>query len=103
MKTNSQFRQWLDMARGAGWINKYTIALSVFLVWMLFFDKHNMIVQWQLHSKAGDLREQIETDKQELADARHEMGILEHQEERYARERYRMHKPDEEVFVISHE
>ncbi len=103
MKTNSQFRQWLDMARGAGWINKYTIALSVFLVWMLFFDKHNMIVQWQLHSRANALRQQIRIDEQKLADGRRELDILENQEERYAREKYRMHKPDEEVFVISHE
>jgi cell division protein FtsB len=100
MKTNSQFQQWLDIARSAGWINKYTIALLVFLVWMLFFDKHNMIVQWQLHSKASDLREQIETDNERLAISRHELEILRTQEERYAREMYRMHKPDEEVFVI---
>ena len=101
MKTNSQFRQWLDIARGAGWVNKYTIALFVFLVWMLFFDKHNMIVQWQLHHKANVLREQIETENEKLAAARQELEILQTQEERYAREKYRMHKPDEEVFVIA--
>jgi len=102
MKTNSQFRQWLEMARGVGKLNKYTIALSIFLVWMLFFDKHNMIVQWQLHRQAGDLKEQIREDQERLVAARNEMDILLNQEERYAREKYKMHKPDEEVFVITH-
>ena len=95
-----QFQHWLTKVRSSGWLNKYTVALSVFLVWMMFFDKHNMIVQFQLHAKADRLQQQIEHDRAKLEAARAELEIIEKHQEEYARRKYRMHKPDEDVFVV---
>ncbi len=100
MKTISQFRLWLDEIKLSQWLNKYTVALSVFFIWMMFFDQHNMIVQYRLNHTSNQLKEQIHRDKQLLEDAKAEMYVLKTSPERYAREEYLMHKPDEEVFIV---
>ena len=102
MKMMRDFHVWLDKAKGAGWVNKFTIAACVFLVWMMFFDKHNMMVQFELRKRASVLKEQIATDKVNLQAARDELKIIKEEQELYARKKYKMHKPDEEVFVVTH-
>lgn len=100
MKLLASVKHWVAEHRHSGLFNKYFVAFMVFMVWLTFFDRHNLIVQYKLYSKVQDL--QIE--KREYADKLNEVlaekRILETQKERYARERYFMHKPDEEVFVI---
>ncbi len=83
-----------------GWLNKYTVALTVFLVWLAFFDRHNLIVQYKLYRNVQGLTREIEQYHVKIEDVAREKVILETEPERYARERYFMHKPDEEVFVI---
>lgn len=103
MKTISQFRLWLDGIKLSSWLNKYTVALSVFFVWMLFFDQHNMIVQYRLKHTSNDLKEQISVDRELLKEAQDELYALKNFPEKYAREKYLMHKPDEVVFVVVRE
>ena len=100
MKTISHFRLWLDGIKLSWWLNKYTVTLSVFFVWMLFFDQHNMIVQYRLNRTSSDLKEQIAQDLQLLKEAKEELYVLRNFPEKYAREQYLMHKPDEVVFVV---
>lgn len=82
------------------WINRYTVVIAVFVVWMLFFDRHNVFSQHFLISTV----DRLETEKQ-----RYEEGIEETKKlkeeinsdiEKFAREKYYMHKSDEEVFVF---
>ena len=103
MKTISQFRLWLDGIKLSWWLNKYTAALSVFFVWMMFFDQHNMVVLYRLNHTSNGLKEQIEQDKQMLKEAQDELYVLRNFPEKYARETYLMHKPDEVVFVVVRE
>lgn len=100
MKTFSQFRLWLDEIKLSSWLNKYTVTLLVFFIWMMFFDKHNMLVQYQLHQTSSKLKSQILEDKQLLSEAKEELYVLQTHQLQYAREKYLMHKPDEEVFVV---
>lgn len=100
MKTISLIKSWSTRLRQAKWLSKYTIAFSIFLVWMLFFDKHNMIVQYRLKQTLNEMQHEHDRYALELEAAEEERKILETQPERYAREKYYMHKPDEEVFVI---
>jgi cell division protein DivIC len=100
MKTISQFSLWLDGIKLSQWLNKYTVTLSVFFIWMMFFDQHNMIVQYRLNRTSTQLKENIMSDMKLLKEAKDELYVLETSPERYAREKYLMHKSDEEVFVV---
>ena len=102
MKQLDQFRSWSGLDRTSGWLNKYTVAVAIFFVWMMFFDKHNMLVQYQLHHKAEMLKEQITTDEENLQLAREQLEMIETRREEYARETHRMHAPDEEIFIVTH-
>ncbi|MDX1406769.1 MAG: septum formation initiator family protein [Saprospiraceae bacterium] len=103
MKTLSLIRMWFARLRQTRWLSKYTIAFSIFLVWMIFFDKHNLIVQYRLQQTLNQMEKQVDRYAEELAAAEREQRELEMYNERYAREKYFMHKPDEEVFVIVRE
>ena len=86
--------------RKSKWFSRYTIAFSIFFVWMLFFDRHNVFVQYKLRSSLQQMERKVEAYADEIKSAEEEKYILEVYKEKYAREKYYMHKPDEEVFVI---
>ncbi len=73
------------------------------LVWLLFFDNHNLIQQWRMQRQLNQLRrerdfyrEEIRRDSLLIDQLKSEPVAL----ERYARERYLMKKEGEDVFVI---
>lgn len=72
----------------------------VFGIWLAFFDRHNLVVQYKLVSKVTELEREKQEYASKLEDVTIERTMMQTQPERYARERYFMHKPDEEVFVI---
>lgn len=82
------------------WYNKYLLSMLLFLVWIAFFDKNNLVNQYKLSDKL----ERLETDKQmyedKLSTALEEKEDLENNKERYAREKYFVKKDNEEVFII---
>jgi len=86
--------------------NKYVIAILVFFVWMLFFDRNNFIHQVRLVSTLNGLEnqkvyylEEIEKDSTELIRLQNDPDHL----ERFARENYLMKKDDEDIFLIIEE
>lgn len=103
MKTIALLLSWYDSLRKSKWVNKYTVTFAVFFVWMLFFDKHNLIVQFRLAHTLNKLERQIENDQKLLDEALQEKYILETYAEKYAREKYFMHRADEDVFIIESE
>ncbi len=96
--------QWMRIGQLPAYLrNKYTIATLLFLAWMLFFDQNNIISQIQLQVKLDNLQEQkafyqrkikeIKASKQELLENKEKL-------ERFAREKYWMKKPDEDLFIV---
>ena len=87
------------------WIkNKYLLSTILFTVWMLFFDEQDIITthirhRSELH-KLQDSRayyqEQIRTTSKELEELKSDPAVL----EKYAREKYRMKKDNEDLFII---
>jgi len=83
--------------------NFYILTLLIFTVWMTFFDSNDWITRFKLSSKLSELEaekeyyaqkiEEVEKDQQEL------MGTPELLE-KFAREKYLMRRPGEDVFVI---
>ena len=83
--------------------NFYFITSFLFLVWMLFFDSNDFVTQYQMRRELGDLERDKEHYLEKMAevekDRRELMGnpaLL----EKFAREKYLMKRPNEEVFII---
>jgi len=83
--------------------NKYILTIIIFLVWILLFDSNNIIARFKdmrnLHKLKIDREyyiKRIEVDKKKL----HELKTDNHNLEKFAREQYRMKKPDEDLYII---
>ena len=84
-------------------LNFYLIVGGFALVWMLFFDLNSVMVRFERSSRIGELEEDLAFYQQEKTSVQESRFILESDAaelERFARERYRMKKPDETLFVI---
>jgi hypothetical protein len=55
MKKLIQLRQAIASIVAAGWLNKYSVSVSLFVVWMMFFDRHNFFTQWSLQNTVQQL------------------------------------------------
>ncbi|MFQ3577012.1 MAG: septum formation initiator family protein [Cytophagales bacterium] len=83
--------------------NFYLLSGSVFLVWMLFFDKNDLGNQSWLFSKKRELSNQKEYYQEKIAEVTKEREQLFSNNsllEKFAREKYLMHKPGEDVFIL---
>ncbi len=83
--------------------NKYLVALSVFLLWVLFFDSRDMFSQLEKKAELNSLLEskkfyesEIAAAKKQLADIQNNAAAL----EKIAREKYKMKKPNEDLFLV---
>jgi cell division protein DivIC len=86
--------------------NKYVLTISLFVIWILFFDQNNMVDRMKMSSEIRQLQkdrefyqEQIKTDSARL----NELTTNKENLEKYAREQYLMKKSDEDVFVVINE
>jgi cell division protein DivIC len=85
--------------------NKYILTAGAFAVWMLFFDNRDVITTHfrhraelnRLEESRAYYQNEINTTKKELDQLKSDPRVL----EKYAREKYRMKKDDEDLFVIS--
>ena len=82
------------------WINKFTIAGSLFLVWLTFFDSHSLITNYKVKSNVDRLKQEKVDHIIKFAEAKQPKIDSENNKEKFARETYYMHKADEEVFII---
>ncbi|HYK76145.1 MAG TPA: septum formation initiator family protein [Daejeonella sp.] len=83
--------------------NKYFLVTTAFVVWMLFFDRNDLISQYNYRSQVKKLQtekefyiretEKAKTDLEELSTNKEKL-------EKFAREKYLMKKDNEDVFVI---
>jgi len=83
--------------------NKFVLVTLVLLIWVAFFDSNNWIKQARLQSEINDLEEQkeyylkeIEKDSIALFDLTNNTET----QEKFAREKYRMKKENEDIIVI---
>ena len=83
--------------------NKYFLSALVFAGWMLFFDRNDLISQYDYRTELGKLQEEkdfytieIERVKKSLDELTSDQAML----EKFAREKYLMKKENEDVYVI---
>jgi cell division protein FtsB len=81
----------------------FTLTFSGLLVWMLFFDDNNVFVQFKMYRELSRLESETDYYAEKLREVEKEkvevMGTPK-LVEKFAREKYLMKKPQEELFVI---
>jgi cell division protein DivIC len=85
--------------------NKYFLTGLGFAVWMIFFDQQDLITtQVKQRNELNSLKasrdyyqQEIEATRVELEQLKSNPAVL----EKYAREKYRMKRDNEDVFIIS--
>lgn len=83
--------------------NKFLIATLLFIVWLVIFDKNNMVDQLQRKNDYMKLKDEAAYYEREIEKARAERDELFTNTstlEKFAREKYFMKKDNEELFIM---
>jgi cell division protein FtsB len=83
--------------------NKFFLCTVAFVVWMVFFDKNDLLSQYQYHQEVSKLKEErdfYKTQNVKVAKDLDELTSDPQKLEKFAREKYLMRKDNEDVFVI---
>jgi cell division protein FtsB len=86
--------------------NKYFMCTLAFAVWMMFFDKNDMLSQYEYRSEVNKLQTEKDFYETETAQVKKDLNELTTNlktAEKFAREKYYMKKDNEDVFVIIRE
>ena len=85
---------------------KYLVAFAIAAVWMIFFDRYNLVSQ----NKLDHQLEKLQADREFYIQAIEEIDVETQRLqvdldaiERFAREKYYMKRPGEDVYVIVEE
>lgn len=83
--------------------NKYLLTITAFGIWMMFFDKNDIPLQIsrmrelsKMNRSEQVINEKINETKKELESLKNDPEML----EKYAREKYLMKKPNEDLFLV---
>jgi cell division protein FtsB len=83
--------------------NRYLLTIIIFFVWLLLLDSNNLISRVRemknlrkLKSEKEYYVQRIEEDKRKLYELKTDNQNL----EKFAREQYRMKKPEEDLYII---
>ncbi|GHE48831.1 FtsB family cell division protein [Sphingobacterium griseoflavum] len=83
--------------------NKYLIAGVAFLVWMCFFDRYDVSTQFAYQQEKNKLEVEkafYETEIEQMTKSIKDVQYNPSEIQRIARERYKMKKDNEDVYVI---
>tara|TARA_R110002051_G_scaffold94250_6_gene163995 strand:+ start:25 stop:357 length:333 start_codon:yes stop_codon:yes gene_type:complete len=85
--------------------NMYILVLTVFVIWMLFFDTNSLLIHLELKKEINKLEKTKEYLKEEIAKDKVIIEKLSDKEElqKFAREKYYLKKKDEEIFLIEYQ
>ncbi|MGO1521375.1 MAG: septum formation initiator family protein [Sphingobacterium sp.] len=84
--------------------NQYLIATVAFLIWMCFFDRYDIATQYHFQAEKTKLEkekkyytEEIDYIEQSIEDVQFNSAEI----QRIAREKYKMKKDQEDVYIIT--
>jgi len=86
--------------------NRFAIATLIFLGYLIFLDQYNFHAQYRLMSELNYLEDERDFYKNELSKDSMTYHTLFHNKEnieKFARERFMMKKPNEDIFLIVRE
>lgn len=83
--------------------NRYGLAIGVLLLWITLFADYDLFTMLKLRHELGTMRSQREHYAEEVARTKEQLHQLNSDRallERFAREKYLMKRPNEDVFVL---
>ena len=83
--------------------NKYLLAATAFVVWMLIFDRNDFFTQMDRKKELRDLQESKQYFVEQIAEERRFSEELKNNPaaiEKFAREQYKMKRDNEDLFLI---
>lgn len=83
--------------------NFYLVTSTLFLIWMLFFDSNDFFTQlryWQRLNAAKKEKVYFQEKIQEVSRDREELQNNPELLEKFAREKYLMKRPDEDLYLV---
>lgn len=83
----------------------YVLVLTVFVVWMIFFDTNSLRIHMELEKEIDKLEKQQKFLKEEIAKDKKIIEKLSDKKEleKFAREQYYLKKKNEEIYLIEYE
>ncbi|HRO09053.1 MAG TPA: hypothetical protein PK047_09305 [Saprospiraceae bacterium] len=102
MSKNKKIIQELASILGisGNWINKYTVVTVFFIVWVMFFDEHNVFAIQRIKSNMVKLEMEKKALNDEIAQSLKDIEDLKNNQEKFAREKHLMHLDNEEIILI---
>lgn len=93
--------KWTDFCKRY-LLNKYVIAILVFAIVLLFVGEQSILRDIQRGKQIHEVKEQLADTKQQIRECDATMRSLQSTDslERFAREHYYMHTPDEDVYLV---
>jgi len=97
---NFRKKKWVSIVS-----NIYVLVLTIFTVWMLFFDTNSLLIHRELRKEINKLEKQQEFLRDEISRDR---AIIEKlsdpmELEKFAREQYYLKRKNEEIYLIEYE
>ncbi|WP_299625992.1 septum formation initiator family protein [uncultured Tenacibaculum sp.] len=82
--------------------NVYLVILTVFVVWMLFFDENSYLNHREFNKEIKELQTWNSYHKKKIAEDKETIRKLQDslELERFAREKYLMKKENEDIYII---
>lgn len=86
-------------------VNRYTLVLLFFLIWMVFLDNYSYLEHRVLNKEIDLLEENINYYKKEIKEDSIRIKKLKNEDhvEKYAREKYYMKRENEDIYIIEFE
>ena len=84
--------------------SKYLLAGVAFIVWMSFFDRNDITLQWKRISELKKLQHSEKMMNMQISGTKSELELLKSNPatlEKYAREKYMMKRDNEDLFIIT--
>ncbi len=80
--------------------NRYVLAIVLFFIFFLVFSKYNIYNIYKLNREVKRLEKEKRFYRSHIDKIRREKANFDHNLEKFAREKYFVKRPGEEVFVI---
>lgn len=82
----------------------YLVVGGTAIVWMLFFDRYNVMNMIETQIRIGQLEKDLDfyqTEKKRIEDARSVLENSEAELEKYAREEFHMKRENEDLYLLT--
>ncbi len=85
--------------------NRFVLITIIFIVWMTFFDENSFLDTYELDQEIEKLEKDKKHYQSEILKDRKKIENLQTDEDidKFARERYRMKKENEDIYIIEYD